>query len=160
MDGVWIGIGFMGFVGLLRLITTSTVALSLIHTLCNSLEHALALLSLLCLHRLSSANTPKAADPSAAVLPGSRPRSLVTISQYDSAFLRNGLEQWGLLRLPRLRRRRLSQPRADSDSLPPSSKSTRPSTDLAGWLAGKLLLILASTMILGSESNGTHDLTL
>jgi hypothetical protein len=46
----------IGFIVLLKLITTSTVALSLVHTLCNSLQNTLSLPSLLCLHQLSPGN--------------------------------------------------------------------------------------------------------
>jgi hypothetical protein len=79
----------------LQLIT----ALALIHTLYNSLQHALSLLSLRCLHRLSPGNTPNAVDSSASLFQGSGPRWLASISQLDSALLWNGLQQWGLLRV-------------------------------------------------------------
>jgi hypothetical protein len=52
----WLYTGFglvIGFIEQLQIVTT---ALSLIHTLCSSLKHALSFLSLLCLHRLSPGN--------------------------------------------------------------------------------------------------------
>jgi hypothetical protein len=46
----------IGFTEHLQIITTSTIGMSLIHTLYNSLQQALRLLSLLYLHRLSPGN--------------------------------------------------------------------------------------------------------
>jgi hypothetical protein len=97
------------FIELLKLITIRTIVLSLIHTLCNSLQHILNLLSLLCLQGLLPGNSPNTVDPSVSVLPGSRPCRLASVSQLDSALLCNDLQQWGLLHLPHLCKGQLSQ---------------------------------------------------
>jgi hypothetical protein len=58
-----------------------------IYTINPSLQHAISLLSLLCLHRLSPGNTPIAVDPSVSVFHGSSPRWLSPISQLNYALL-------------------------------------------------------------------------
>jgi hypothetical protein len=60
------------------------------------------LLGVLRLHRMLSSNTPSAVAVSGSGLFGSRPRRLAIISQ-NLALLRNDLQSWGLLCLPRNR---------------------------------------------------------
>jgi hypothetical protein len=96
----------IGFSERLQTVTASNYSAIAHSTFYNTPEYALSLLSLLCLHRLPPGNAPNAVDHSASVFHGSCSRCLASISQ-DSALLRNGLQQWGLLRLPCLRQGRL-----------------------------------------------------
>jgi hypothetical protein len=95
IDGVLLVIGFIEHLKIV--VTASTVALSLIHTLCNTLQYALSLLSL-----LFFANCLITAFKDLASSASMFTSSLaVTNLTTNSALLRNILHL-GLLRLPRL----------------------------------------------------------
>jgi hypothetical protein len=70
------GVGIGNWIWLLQIVTRSIIALLLIHTFCNSLQHALSLLSLLCLHWVSPSNSSQCHRSHSFCVP--RPWSLLT----------------------------------------------------------------------------------
>jgi hypothetical protein len=71
-----------------------------------------------------------AVAPSVFLLHGSGPRWLAPITQLDSSLLRNGLQQWGLLRLPRLHQGRPSATISDGSVSQLLNTDSRISTSL------------------------------